>query len=144
MSSEKSENVEYGLEAFREVEGFKGAILLTAEGEVLESVTRGRQNLEVISVLANSVLRTSQKACLEMGTGRGRLIHIEAEDGHILARCFNQGTNPLATEEGKVHVHLVMVLGTNANLGMAKMRLASIGNSAVAALAAAWREQKGV
>jgi len=123
------------LEAFRDVEGFEGAILLTAEGEVLESVSTGRQNLEVISVLANSLLRTSQKACLEMGTGRGLQIHVEAEMGHILARCFNEGRNPLTTEEGKVHVHLFMVLRTNANLGMAKMRLASIGTSAVTAMA---------
>jgi len=129
-------SIEYGLETLRDVEGFQGAILLTAEGEVLESVSKGRQNLEVVSVLANNLLRTSQKACLEMGTGRGTQIHIEAEKGHILARCFNQGANPLATQEGKVHVHLFMVLGANANLGMAKMRLASVGSSAVGALAA--------
>lgn len=126
------------------MEGFKAAILLTAQAEVLESVTSGLQNLEVISVLADSVLRTAQNACLEMGTGRGHLVHIEAEDGQILARCFNQGTTPLATEEGKVHVHLVTILGNNANLGMAKMRLASVGNAAVAAIADAWREQEGV
>ncbi len=62
----------------------------------------------------------------EMGTGRGQQVHVEAEKAHLLARCLNEGTDPLKSQPGKAHIHVVMVLKTDASIGLAKMRLNSV------------------
>jgi len=86
-------------------------------------------------VLANAVLINAQKASLEMGTGRGQQVHIEAEKAHILARCLNEGTDPLRSQPGKAHIHMVVVLTNDASIGLAKMRM----NSAIDKLAEDFR-----
>ncbi len=78
------------------------------------------------SVLANSVLMNAQKASLDMGTGRGQQVHVEAEKAHFLVRCLNEGTDPLRSMPGKAHIHLVLVLKSDASIGMAKLKMNSL------------------
>jgi predicted regulator of Ras-like GTPase activity (Roadblock/LC7/MglB family) len=72
------------------------------------------------------VLLNAQKASLEMGAGRGQQVHVEGEKAHVVARCLNEGTDPLKSQPGKAHIHLVLVLKDDSSLGLAKMRINSV------------------
>ncbi|MBI4913170.1 MAG: response regulator [Acidobacteria bacterium] len=110
------------------VDGFAGAALFTPTGESLVMYGAEGVNLKDIGVLANNVLMNAQKASLDMGTGRGQQVHVEAEHAHILVRCLNEGTDPLRSQPGKAHIHLVMILKSDASIGMAKLKINSVIN----------------
>jgi hypothetical protein len=115
------------LKEFSSLDGFAGVGLFTPAGESLAMLTSdSKLNLNEIGVLANNVLMNAQKASLEMGTGKGEQVHIQAEHAHILARCLNEGTDPLKSQPGKAHVHLVLVLKDAGSIGMAKMKIEKI------------------
>lgn len=106
------------------LDGFIGAGLFTPGGEALATlVADSKTKINDVGVLANNVLMNAQKASLDMGTGRGQQVHVEAEHANILVRCLNEGTDPLKSQPGKAHIHLVLVLGEDASIGMAKMKL---------------------
>jgi predicted regulator of Ras-like GTPase activity (Roadblock/LC7/MglB family) len=73
--------------------------------------------------LANNTLINAQKASVEMGAGRADQVHVEGESSHIIVRCKNEGSDRVKPEPGKAHIHLVLVMGLDALIGMAKMRL---------------------
>jgi predicted regulator of Ras-like GTPase activity (Roadblock/LC7/MglB family) len=111
------------LKELSSIDGFAGAGAFTPTGESLAIFTPGSGFSKEIGILANSVLMNAQKACLEMGAGRGQQVHIEGEKAHILARCVNEGTDPLKSQPGKAHVHYVLALSNDSSIGLAKMRL---------------------
>lgn len=111
------------LKELQSIEGFSGAAVFTPTGEQLAILEGDAQRLKDVGVLANNVLLNAQKSSLEMGTGRGQQVHVEAEKAHILVRCLNEGTDPLKSQPGKAHIHLVMVLKSEASIGLAKMRI---------------------
>ncbi len=125
------------LKEFASIEGFAGAALYTPTGEALAMlVSQNKEiDLKTVGVLANNVLMNAQKASLEMGTGRGQFVHIEAEKAHIFVRCLNEGTDPLKSQPGKAHIHLVLVLTDDSSIGLAKMKI----NSIIEALAPEFR-----
>lgn len=108
------------------VDGFAGVGLFTPTGESLGALVSGAAFKAEIGVLANNVLINAQKSSLEMGTGRGQMVHVEAERAHILARCLNEGTDPLKSQPGKAHIHMVVVLDSDASIGMAKLKMISV------------------
>ena len=116
------------LKELAQVDGFAGCGLFTPTGEQLVLLGADGVNLKEIGVLANNVLMNAQKASLEMGTGRGQQVHVEAEDAHILVRCLNEGTDPLKSQPGKAHIHLVLILKSDASIGMAKLKINSVIN----------------
>lgn len=105
------------------IDGFIGVALYTPAGELLAHHSNELTTLKDVGVLANNVLMNAQKASLEMGTGRGQQVHIEGERTHILARCLNEGTDPLRSQPGKSHIHMVVVLKPDAPIGLAKLRI---------------------
>jgi predicted regulator of Ras-like GTPase activity (Roadblock/LC7/MglB family) len=111
------------LKELSSVEGFAGAGVFTPTGETLAIFTPGTGFSKEIGILANNVLMNAQKACLEMGAGRGQQVHVEGEKAHIIARCLNEGTDPLKSQPGKAHIHMVVALSSDASLGLAKMRV---------------------
>ena len=117
------------------LEGFAGVAVYTPTGESLAVLAGDGQHLKEVGVLANNVLLNAQKASVEMGTGRGQQVHVEAEKAHILVRCLNEGTDALKSQPGKAHIHLVLVLKNDASIGMAKLKI----NSAVQKLAEDFR-----
>ncbi len=117
------------------LDGFSGAVVFTPTGEQLVMLEGDSHRLKEVGVLANNVLINSQKASLEMGAGRGQQVHVEGEKAHILARCLNEGTDPVKSQPGKAHIHLVLVLKNDSSLGLAKMRM----NAAIQMLAADFR-----
>jgi len=107
------------------LEGFAGVAVYTPTGESLAVLAGDGQHLKEVGVLANNVLLNAQKASVEMGTGRGQQVHVEAEKAHIFARCLNEGSDPLKSLPGKAHIHLVLVLKSDSAIGLAKMRMAN-------------------
>jgi CheY-like chemotaxis protein len=108
------------------IDGFAGAGLYTPAGESLGVLSANSGFTKDIGVLANNVLQNAQRASLEMGTGRGQQVHVQAEKAHILVRCLNEGTDPLKSEPGKAHVHLVLALTSDDAIGLAKMKINSV------------------
>ncbi len=108
------------------IEGFAGAAVYTPAGESLTMLAVDGHPLKEVGVLANNVLLNAQRASIEMGTGRGQQVHVEAERAHIFARCLNEGTDPLKSQPGKAHIHLVLVLKNDSSIGLAKLRMGSV------------------
>jgi predicted regulator of Ras-like GTPase activity (Roadblock/LC7/MglB family) len=111
------------LKELQGVDGFSGAALFTPTGEQLAILEGDAPRLKEVGILANAVLINAQKASLEMGAGRGQLVHVEGERAQVLVRCLNEGTDPLKSLPGKAHIHLVLVLKNEASIGLAKLRI---------------------
>lgn len=127
MKEISSMTVQEKLKELTTIDGYTGAGVYTPQGEVL--ATHGGTeiaNFKEIGVLANNVLMNAQKASLDMGTGRGQQVHVEAENAQIIVRCLNEGTDPLRSQPGKAHIHMVVVLKNDASIGMAKLRTNSV------------------
>ncbi|MBL0211572.1 MAG: response regulator [Holophagaceae bacterium] len=114
------------LKELASIDGFAGCGLFTPTGEQLCLLAAEGVNLKEVGVLANNVLMNAQKASLEMGTGRGQQVHVEAEHAHILVRCLNEGTDPLRSMPGKAHIHMVLILKEDASIGMAKLKINAV------------------
>ncbi|MEI7893906.1 MAG: hypothetical protein WCI05_12505 [Myxococcales bacterium] len=114
------------LQELANLEGFSGAGVFTPAGEELALLPGSVANIKEVGVLANNVLMNAQKAAIEMGAGRGQVVHIEGDRAHILVRCLNEGTDPLKSQPGRAHLHVVLVLKPDASIGMAKMRLGQV------------------
>lgn len=113
------------LQEFTSIDGFAGVALFTPHGEPITMIeAQGSDfNLQKIGVLANNTLINAQKASLDMGTGRGQLVHVVAESANIIIRCLNEGNHPLESEPGKAHIHLVLILRDDSSLGLAKLKV---------------------
>ncbi|QDG53963.1 response regulator [Persicimonas caeni] len=131
--TESNMSVRDTLKELADLEGFAGVGIFTPNGESLAMLAGDgyKDKLKTMGVLANNVLLNAQKASLDMGAGRGQLVHVMAEEAHILVRCLNEGDDPLKSAPGKAHYHTVLVLENDNGLGMAKLKL----NSVIAKLA---------
>ncbi len=119
-------SVQDKLSELSSMDGFAGVGVFTPTGEALGMVASDKVNLKEIGILANNVLMNAQKASLDMGTGRGQLVHVEAERAHIIVRCLNEGTDPLKSQPGKAHIHLVLILTNENSIGLAKMKVGKV------------------
>lgn len=111
------------LAEFEGIEGFQGAAVFTAQGEMLEGVAKGKLDIKTVGMFANNALLNAQKATDQMGVGRGNLMTIRAPSATVLMRCLNEATDFAATKEGKAHFHTVVVMDPEGNTGMASMIL---------------------
>lgn len=111
------------LAEFEDVQGFQGAAVFTAQGEMLEGVAKGKLDIKTVGLFANNALLNAQKATDQMGVGRGNMVQIRAPEALVLMRCLNEATDFAATKEGKAHFHSVVVLEPEGNIGMASMLL---------------------
>ncbi len=118
------------LKEFEGIDGFAGVGVFTPTGESLAIMTGDMKgNMKELGVLANNMLLSAQKASVEMGVGHGKLVHVETETAHILARCLNEGTDPIKTDPGKAHIHMVIALNNDHGIGMAKLKIEKLINS---------------
>ena len=115
------------LESFKSIMDFAGVVLLAPTGEPLVMLPAGESNLMKIAILANNILVNAQKASQEMGAGNCEVIHIETDHCiYLLAQCLNEGKDPFKVYPGKVHIHLILVLSSEAGIGLAKLQMASV------------------
>jgi CheY-like chemotaxis protein/predicted regulator of Ras-like GTPase activity (Roadblock/LC7/MglB family) len=120
---EKNMAIKDHLAEFQEIAGFQGAAVFTAQGEMLDGIAKGKVDIKTIGMFANNALLNAQKATDQMGVGRGNLMQIRAPKAIVLMRCLNEATDFAATKEGKAHVHAVVVMEPEGNVGMATMIL---------------------
>ncbi len=114
------------LERFKGVNGFQAVGIFTANGEMVNEVNSSSIDIAEIGAYANDILLKSQQTTELMGVGRGQLIHVEAPKAHVLARCLNESTDFAANTSGRAHIHMVLILEKEGNVGMAKIKLESI------------------
>jgi len=114
------------LEPLKSIMDFAGAGIITPTGEPLVMLPDGELNLMEIAVWANNILVNAQRSSQEMGISSCKMIHIETDRIHILVRCLNEGKEPLKVHPGKSHIHLVLVLSSEAGIGLAKLKMASV------------------
>ncbi|MCI5221720.1 MAG: roadblock/LC7 domain-containing protein [Candidatus Electrothrix sp. AR4] len=114
------------LSRLAEIDGFAGAALFTPDGRLLLKCEPVDINLELIGSLANNVLRTAEKASLDMECGRSYFTFIHTEKVLILLRCLNEGKNPLGPEAGKCHIHLVLLVDNPDSFGIAKLEISKV------------------
>ncbi len=111
------------LESLRSIDGFIGVAAFTASGELIAEVSAPGTRLGELGALANDVLLKSQKATELMGVGRGNEVQLSAPRANILARCLNENADFSKTEPGRAHVHLMLILTPEGNLGLGKLHL---------------------
>jgi predicted regulator of Ras-like GTPase activity (Roadblock/LC7/MglB family) len=130
---EKDMAVNDKLNEFSAIDGFSGVGVFTPKGETLAllEAPNSKTKLSSVGILANNILLNAQKATLEMGAGKGEMVHVVGEKAHILVRCLNEGNDPIESEPGKAHFHLVLVLDNDSGIGLAKMRIESIAKKLI-------------
>lgn len=114
------------LSRLAKLDGFAGAAVLTPDGRVLQKCEPTGSNIKLISALANNVLRTAEKASRDMGFGRSHFTFMQTEKTLVLMRCLNEGKNPLGSEPGKCHIHLILFIDNSNSFGMAKMEINNV------------------
>ena len=126
QGDEKMAQTDEILARLKDVEGFMAVGVFTPNGEMAAQVNNSGIKLAEVGSLANDVLLKAQKATGLMDVGRGQVVHIEAPKAHIFARCLNENADFSASEAGKAHVHVVLIMEKDGNLAMAKMKLGSV------------------
>jgi CheY-like chemotaxis protein len=114
------------LEKFKTVDGFQAAGVFSPNGEMVAECNVSGINLAEVGALANDVLLKAQKSTEIMNVGRGQMVHVEAPKGHVICRCLNESTDFTSTTSGRAHVHMVLLLDSEGNLAMGKMKVASV------------------
>jgi tRNA pseudouridine-54 N-methylase len=54
------------------------------------------------------------------------MVHVEAPKAHVICRCLNEATDYSSTASGRAHVHMVLILGTEGNVAMGKMKMNAV------------------
>lgn len=126
QGDENMSEINESLARLADVEGFMAVGIFTPNGEMAAQLNNAGVKLEELGSLANDVLLKAQKATDMMDVGRGQVVHIEAPKAQIVARCLNENTDFSATEAGKAHLHMVLILAKDGNLAMAKMKMGSV------------------
>ncbi len=112
------------LKDFKSIDGFVGVGIFTPSGESLALLTVDpKDNSKEVGILSNTMLLNAQKMSREVGIGQANLVHIEADHAHVFARCLNEGSDPVKSEPGKAHIHMVLVLNEDSGVGLAKMKM---------------------
>jgi CheY-like chemotaxis protein len=111
------------LQELTAVEGFKAAAAFSSSGEMLEHLNASKIDIKAVGILANNALLNSQKATDAMGVGRGNMVQIRAPQATVVMRCLNEATDFAQTASGKAHVHMVVVLEPEGNVGMAQFMI---------------------
>ncbi len=122
-------NIQQKLSRLAEIDGFVGAALFTPGGRLLAKCEPVDINLELVGTLANNVLRTAEKASLDMGFGHSHFIFFHTKKALVLLRCLNEGKNPLGPDPGKCHIHLVLLVDNPNSLGIAKLEIKTVVES---------------
>ncbi len=110
----------------KDLDGFMAVGAFSPSGELLADVSNSEVKLAELGALANDVLLKSQKSTDVMGVGRGNMIHITAPKANILVRCLNENTDFAANEQGRAHIHMVLVMSADGNVALGKMQLEKV------------------
>ena len=73
-------------------------------------------SFEQAGSLIHDMLNDAKKMCAEAGFGNMHMIQLFTEMGNVFAVCQN---------EGKLHFHTVLIIKSDGNIAMAKMKLSN-------------------
>jgi len=118
--------VEDRLRVFSDIEGFEGVGIFTSTWESFAILADDRIKVKQVGPLANSVMNEAEKASAKLGTGAVDMVYIEGEHGHVIVKCRYEGADQLIHEPGKAHVHIIVFLSPDANVGLARIKMKSI------------------
>ena len=105
---------------------FKGVGVFTNKREIFAILADDQTEIKQIGPFANSVMNEAEKASAEMGVGPVSIVHVECESGHVIVKCHYESADQLIPEPGKAHVHIIMLLSTQANIGLAKVKMEAV------------------
>lgn len=112
------------LTTFKELDDFIAVGVFSPTGEPLSIIQEGNHwNIKDIGAVANELLKNAKKVASQVGAGAASMIHTQAEKAHILFKCYNEGSDPIKSEPGKAHVHVLVMLGSDNSLALAKMKI---------------------
>jgi len=117
--------VQNKLKEFSALDGFSGAVLSTANGDILQTVSsEGSEiNLEQAAVFANNILSTSHSSTMNMklGGGGSKLVQVDTEAGHMLV-------------SGQAGLNIMLILAVSSSLGLGKIMVSNTLNEITADL----------
>lgn len=123
---EKEMAIKDELSDFKSLEDFIAVGIFSPTGEPLAILQEGNHwNIKDIGAVINDLLKSAKKAATQIGAGGASMLHTQAEKAHILFRCYNEGSDPMKSEPGKAHVHILVVLGSDNSIALAKMKIES-------------------
>jgi len=108
--------VQSKLKEFSAMDGFAGAVLMTANGEILQVVSTDSSdiNLERAGIFANSILSTAQNSTINMKLGNGNnLVQVDTSAGHMVIA-------------GRSGINILLILATSSSLGLAKVMVVKV------------------
>lgn len=106
------------LKQLTDVKGYLGAGVFTPQGELLEGTAEiSGIHFEQAGSLIHDSLSESSKMCSEIGFGKLDMLQLYTEMGIIFAVC---------REDGNIHFHTILVIKTDGNIAMAKLKLKKV------------------
>ncbi len=111
------------LEEMESIRGFEGIGVFTPEGDLIASHVVEGLPIEELGVDVNDLLFSAQTMTKDMGMARGSLLHVQSDDAHFFATCFNEGSDPLKSAPGKSHFHTILIIDPEGSVGMARLKL---------------------
>lgn len=106
------------LKQLTEVKGYLGAGVFTPQGELLEGTTEiSGIHFEQAGSLIHDALSDSKRMCGEIGFGNLDMLQLYTEMGIIFASCY---------DDGNMHFHTILVIKTDGNIAMAKLKLKKV------------------
>jgi CheY-like chemotaxis protein len=99
------------LKEFAALDGFSGAVLSTAAGDILQVVSTESStvNLEQAAVFANNILATSHNSAVNMKLAGGiNMVQVDTPAGYMLI-------------SGKDGINILLILATSNSLGLGKI-----------------------
>jgi len=103
------------LEKLREIDGYIASAILDASGEIIfkdqGNLVKGDVDRELITL--NALFNKSKEVSKSLNLGSVSTMNFEAENAIALMFCSG--------EDKRVHIHLVLILEKNANIGLAKL-----------------------
>jgi roadblock/LC7 domain-containing protein len=103
------------LSILKEVNGYLGAGVFTPQGEILEGASDISDiQFEEAGALIHDTLKNSKAMAKEIGFGNLDMIQLYTPVGIVFAKCH---------QEGNSHFHTILVIKTDGNITMARLKL---------------------
>jgi CheY-like chemotaxis protein len=114
--------VETLLAEFESISGFLGAAVLTHGHEILARRAMPNLDIETVARVANEGLLVLRDVSARMGVGRCDLMFLRSPKATTLLRCLHVEQAQEGQSGGTpAHIHLVVMVSPEANVGMAKV-----------------------
>ena len=130
---DNKESLERKLSTFETVMGFGGVVVLNPAGEPMAMINPKKDvpALE-LAVLVNNIFLQAQQSSNELGVGFCDMLHLKIGEVHVLAKCIADEMAP--SQKNNAFCHLILILDSEAGIGLAKMKMRAIMNDLVATI----------